>query len=51
MLKLFFFSLDMLDPNLFLWKLSWAMEKISFYKVKNCYITGHRKLLYRGCKE
>lgn len=36
--------MDRLDPKLFLWKLSWATEKISFHEGKDCSITGYRRV-------
>ena len=48
-LVLFFVLMDRLNQKLFLWKLSWAIEKTSFHEGKDCYINGYKKLLYMGC--
>lgn len=48
---LFFLLVDRLEPKLVLWKLNWAVKKISFHEGKNCHITGCRKLLCMGCKD
>lgn len=38
----FFLLTDKLDPQLFLWKLSCPVEKMSFHGGKDCYITGYK---------